>query len=230
MLNGKAKEEGITIMSNGTKIFEMIKMYDETGFPDDELSLGYGINVYQETINQYIREFLVNFKYLVRMMENYGFVLVEKAEAIKMGLPDSTGMFLELYNAIENENKLTAGGGNNHSGKYGKASLMTPEEKRISFMNRYFVFKKVRNDVDYARLARFVTEHEKQDAEVTADITVEKDAANRIRKIPGKKVVLTAFIPYEEPGAKTEVSDEPVLVTNIPTYGEPMKLKIKKRK
>jgi hypothetical protein len=230
MLSGKAKEDGITIMSNGTKIFEMIKMYDETGFPDDELSLGYGINVYQETINQYIREFLVNFKYLVRMMENYGFVLVEKAEAAKMGLPDGTGMFLELYNAMENENKRTTGGGNNHSGKYGKASLMTPEEKRISFMNRYFVFKKVRNDVDYARLARFVTDHEKQDAEVTADITMEKDVANRIRKVPGKKVVLTAFTPYEEEGAKTEVSDEPVLVTTIPTYGEPMKLKIKKRK
>jgi hypothetical protein len=228
MLSKKSKEEGITIMSNDAKIFEIIKMYDETGFPDDEMSLGYAINVYQETINQYIREFLVNFKYLIRIMENYGFVLVDKNEAKKMGLPDSTGMFAELYNAMESELKTTHG----NTGKYGKANLMTPEEKRISFMNRYFVFKKVRNDVDYSKLAKFITDYDTQDSQIETDLANETEKADKVWKIKGKKVTLATFTPYEgdlsESSKQNPASDEPVLVTNLPTYGEPMKLKIKK--
>jgi hypothetical protein len=96
-LKPKDKGESFVIMSDGRKIFEIIKMYDQTGFPDDDMSVGYPINVYQESINQYIQEYLVNFDYVKRIMEDYGFVLVFKNECIKMGLPDSTGMFSELF-------------------------------------------------------------------------------------------------------------------------------------
>ncbi|NBR15952.1 MAG: hypothetical protein EBU01_15455, partial [Crocinitomicaceae bacterium] len=57
------KGESWTIFKNDSKIFELTKMYDETGFPDTDMSLGYAINVYQESINQAFREFLVNFEY-----------------------------------------------------------------------------------------------------------------------------------------------------------------------
>ena len=36
------------------------------------MSLGYAIGVYQESINKTFKEYLVNFNYFVRMMENYG--------------------------------------------------------------------------------------------------------------------------------------------------------------
>ena len=65
-------------------------MYDQTGFPDDELSLGYGINVYQETINKVFREYLVNFEYFKRIMEDYGFILITNEEATQMRLPEAT--------------------------------------------------------------------------------------------------------------------------------------------
>ena len=55
LLRNKRKEEGFAIFKKDKKIFELNKMYDQTGFPDDELSLGYGINVYQETINKVFR-------------------------------------------------------------------------------------------------------------------------------------------------------------------------------
>jgi len=141
LLRNKKKEEGFAIFKKDKKIFELSKMYDQTGFPDDDLSLGYGINVYQETINKVFREYLVNFDYLIRIMEDYGFVLVSDEEAKQMKLPNPTGLFRELYDAMETEIKIDS----RKKSDYKDALYMSPEEKRISFMNRYFVFKKMRN-------------------------------------------------------------------------------------
>lgn len=141
MLKSVKKDEGVTIMKNDRKIYEVIKKYDQTGFPEDELSLGYPIHVFQESINQYIQEYLVNFPYFIRIMEDYGFVLATKEEARHMGLPSPDAMFSELFNIMEEEVKRNP----NRQADYRKAVFMSPEEKRISFMNRYFVFKKVRS-------------------------------------------------------------------------------------
>jgi len=150
-LKSVEKEKGITIMKEGRKIYEIIKMYDETGFPDEDMSLGYSINVFQESINQYFREYLVNFNYFIRIMEDYGFVIVKKEEAKHMNLPNGTGMFSELFALLENEVKTNSG----KRANYGKATYMSFEEKQISFMNRYFVFKKVR-DVDVKKMAHVI--------------------------------------------------------------------------
>lgn len=141
LLRQKLVDEGITIMKGGKKIYEIMKMYSQTGFPDDEQSLGYKINVYQETINKSFVEYLVNFDYLKRIMDDYGFVLVSKKEAEHMGLPSGSGLFNELY--VQMQNEITRSP--DKKNEYGDAYNMSPEEKQISFMNRYFVFKKVRN-------------------------------------------------------------------------------------
>jgi hypothetical protein len=55
-----------------------------------------------------------------------------------MGLPDGTGLFSELFRSMENEIKI-----NKFKAKdYGDAPNMTAYEKKISFLNRYFVYKK----------------------------------------------------------------------------------------
>ena len=141
LLKSKQNGENETIMSNDRKIFEITKLYHQTGFPDDDLSIGYAINVYQESINKVFREYLVNFDYFIRIMGDYGFVLVSKNEAQKMNLPDGSGLFSELFSFMENEIKRDPKSKND----YGNAINMSTEEKRISFLNRYFVFKKVRN-------------------------------------------------------------------------------------
>jgi len=161
--------EGTTIMKEGRKIYEIIKMYDQTGFPDEDMSLGYSINVFQESINQYFREYLVNFEYFTRIMEDYGFALVTKDEAKHMNLPNGTGMFSELFTLMELELK----GKMKNQANYRKAIFMSPEEKRISFMNRYFVFKKVR-DVDVKKMAHVIIKEaefeEKQSEETIKEI------------------------------------------------------------
>jgi hypothetical protein len=138
-LKNKRKEEGIAILRDDHKIYEITKMYDETGFPDDELSLGYMIHVYQDSINKTFPEYLVNFDYLVRMMENYGFALVGAEESTKCDLPHGSGMFSELFTMMENEIEQNPRRRND----YGRALSMNSDEKWISFMNRYFVFRKV---------------------------------------------------------------------------------------
>ena len=58
-------------------------------FADDETSLGYAIDVYQETINKTFREYLVNFEYLTNLMEDYGFVVLDKDELDSLKLENS---------------------------------------------------------------------------------------------------------------------------------------------
>jgi hypothetical protein len=144
MLNSLKINEAISIFKNNKKIWELTKKFDATDFIDDETSLGYGIDIYQETINKTFREYLVNYKYLLRVMENNGFVLLSETEYKQLNLPDTMGNFEQLYNFMKMEvekNPYLAK-------KLGSALELSDEEKQISFLNNYFIFKKIRN-VEY---------------------------------------------------------------------------------
>lgn len=131
-LKDRKQGEGLALRDGDTKIWEIVKEYSRETFADDETSLGYAINVYQETINKYFREYLVNFDYLIRAMENYGFAPLSDEEAREMGLPNGIGNFKLLY---EDRYRMTA------------------DEKYISYFNNYFVFKKIRTvDAEKVRL------------------------------------------------------------------------------
>ena len=211
LLKQKKNGEGITIIKNDRKIYEIIKMYDETGFPDTEQSLGYAVNVYQESINQLFREYLVNFDYFVQIMEDYGFILVPKTE-----VPRSTGLFSELFNVMEEEIKRNP----KKNADYGKALLMTPEEKRISFMNRYFMFKKVRN-VDVKKMAQVILTQDAliqkngednlvELADMAATVaTPSKENVQIAHKINKPKLTLKKFIPISIPVAAPEPAQAP---------------------
>ena len=74
-------------------------------------------------------------------MENYGFKLIDREEAQNLGLPEGSGLFSEMFMSMLEEIKK-----NKFKEKdYGKASQMTSFEKKISFLNRFFVYKKVIN-------------------------------------------------------------------------------------
>ena len=144
-LKNVEKGNGIQIndSENKVKIWEIKKDYDDEKFPDDSNCVGYKIDVFQESINQLIPEYLVNFDYLNRLMENFGFKIVSREEAKQKGLPEGNGLFSELYMVMLDEmkkNKYTGMGS-----EYGEAKNMTSYEKKISFLNRYFVYKKIRH-------------------------------------------------------------------------------------
>ena len=51
-----------------SKMLEIRKEYSENGFNEDTPCLGYTINVWQESINQWFNEYLVNFTYLTKLI------------------------------------------------------------------------------------------------------------------------------------------------------------------
>ena len=112
----------------------------------DETSVGYAINVFQDSINKYATEFLVNFNFLVRLLENYGFKLLGNEEAKHHGLPAGSGLFSELFQQMKRE---------------GIPADMSEKEKQISFLNRYFVFRKT-HDVNAEKVAKSMNVHHEE--------------------------------------------------------------------
>ena len=135
------EQPSFRIVKDEHTIWEIKKQYDKTEFREDSTSFGYGIEVYQESINMRFTEYLVNFDYLIRLMKVYGFELLTEEESNAIGLPHSAGSFKILFNQMiedmskDRKNKLL----------YTCASKLSEQEKTISFYNNYFIFKKVRN-------------------------------------------------------------------------------------
>ena len=188
LLKDKNEGESISIMDGEKKMFELTKMYSQSGFPDDDTGVGYSINVYQETIGKTFREYLVNFDYLIRLMEDYGFVLLTKDESVAVGLPNGSGLFDELFKSMEMEIKTNP----KRNADYKNASLMTIEEKRISFMNRYFVFRKVRN-VNVDKVYKSIVEESVVDKyrEKTVEEPIEKEEKITIKTVKKNKAKIT---------------------------------------
>ena len=217
LLKDKAENESVTIMRGDTKIFELTKKYNKTGFPDDEMSLGYTINVYQETINKTFLEFLVNNKFLVRIMEDYGFILIPKAEANQMGLPNGMGSFKELFVSLLDEESMNP----RKRIEYKTSDNMSPDEKMISFLNMYFVFKKVRS-LTLQQLNRIYSFGEISDEleDQSVDMTAIPEVRTRIKKLKRPKITIETTQPIimpqiEEvqiiPAKTTEPEPEPEL-------------------
>jgi len=62
---------------SGNRIWMLQKRYKKDSFPDDITSVGYKIDVFQESINSVQEEFLVNFDFLTSAMEQIGFFPVK---------------------------------------------------------------------------------------------------------------------------------------------------------
>jgi hypothetical protein len=141
LLRDKEKGESMQIVQDDVKVWEVTKQYANGTFNEDNSSsIGYRIDVYQDSINKTFSEYLVNFDYLNKVMSLYGFELIDKVTAAKFGLPNASGLFDELFRSMQAELKKSKSRGN----EYGTAASMSEYEKKISFLNRYFVYKKVR--------------------------------------------------------------------------------------
>ena len=143
-LRNKNVNESVTFNdeNTGKKIWEITKKYENSDFKDDASSIGYTIEVFQESINKAFDEYLVNFDYLTVIMEKHGFKLLNKDELKELDLPSSLGSFESLYNKLNDEVKSNM----RKKSEIGNSLHMNNMEKRISFLNNYFVYKKVRHD------------------------------------------------------------------------------------
>ena len=222
LLKKKNPGESIQILEDGKKIWEIIKSYDHTKFPDDSSSIGYRIDVFQESINQLIPEYLINFNYLERIMLNYGFQLIDSDEAKSLGLPNGCGFFSELFDEMTNEiskNKFKAS-------NYGKAPFMTSFEKKISFLNKYFIFKKINKHVNAEQVQLEFSEYNEIDAVVNrketyvaVEVAKEKvkqiDSYAKVRKL-NKKLLLVPATEAIEEMPKVTIPSEKITKKSIP--------------
>jgi ubiquinone/menaquinone biosynthesis C-methylase UbiE len=137
MLRNKTIGESLYGDIENTRVWEIRKQYEDDEFEPEESSLGYQIDVYQQSINQMFPEYLVHFEYLKKLLFEYGFEIPTEEEIQKLGLQQPTGLFANLFEEMKRDTKY----------KIGKALELVkdPVQKKISFLNRYFVFKKVRN-------------------------------------------------------------------------------------
>lgn len=140
MLKKKDIDDGVSIYEDNVKLWEIKKRYSLNSFEDDSTCLGYTIDVFQESINQPISEFLVNYDYLSRVMEDFGFQIVSRDEANELGLPDGSGLFSDLFSSLKDSSSKHK---KNYE-QYKDALNMNEYEKKISFLNRYVVYKKIR--------------------------------------------------------------------------------------
>ena len=185
-LKTKSQGESITIMSNEKKLWSITKQYNRDEFTADSSCLGYPIDVYQESINKTFQEYLVNFDYLTRLMENYGFRLLTRDESHAIGLPSSSGMFNELFGLMSDE--ITRN--KRKKTEYGQAIDMTSDEKYISFLNRYYIYKKVRDvNAEKISLALMNKTKEEELAELMSAKKVEKIVEEVIQEDKKKKPI-----------------------------------------
>jgi hypothetical protein len=181
------------------------------GYLDDETSIGYAIDVYQESINKTHREYLVNAVYLTRLMENYGFVLVPKAEAEQeYHLPNSMGSFQELFRLMASEISATE----KEKHDYWLAPKMNDTyHSTISFLNNYFIFKKERQ-VDAKSVSEaFIKNqglHEAMQEHLTVSVSDIVDASKGVNvvKAPEASAAAAAAAPKPKPAPRPKKAKE----------------------
>ena len=193
------KQESYSIHVDEKMIFDIQKKYKQTGFSGDKTGIGYAIDVYQESINKYATEYLVHFEYLNQLMQDYGFVLISNVEAKSMGFPDGSGLFKDLFKQMEKEKDTK---------NYGKSSTMSEYEKEISFLNRYFIFKKTHN-VDAKKVQKTLMSGLEEHVEVEVEPEKKKKEVKMVIRKLNKKVVLNKYEPVEE---KSNSSDSEFMI------------------
>jgi len=148
---------------SGETMWKIDKKYSGTkfGFTDKRPNFGKEIDVFVKTIGAVHTEYLVNFNYVDKMMEEYGFSKI------------SLKPFEDFYNElIEGKNLLDL-----TEKELEKDMLavknMSEEEKRFSFLSSGFIYKKERNAPD-SLMKKLVELIEKKDKLRMKDITVYK--------------------------------------------------------
>ena len=186
------ENDSIRIDKDGKKVFEIMKKYSSSvqDFPADETSVGLPIYVYQESIDKMFIEYLVHFDYFKRLLEDYGFVLLEQSELRAIGFSESTGLFNRLFGMMNKEIST------NPDIFVRNAPNMSIDEKYISFLNRYFIFKKVR-ELSQTSLKNMQiildvkVEEKEKEVEIQQEDDVPGNAINKkIRKVKNDRIVL----------------------------------------
>ena len=156
-LKGKKKISGTD--ESGQVIWSIDKEYKTTRFNANKNSLGREVKVFVKSIGNYHTEYLVNFDYLDKMLEDYGF---EKVRVTPFS-EEYENMMKENYS--NNKNMMNI---QNIDEKIGDS------EKEFSFLNNAFVYKKVKNAPEKERMALLKLMKKQETKEAKKEVVVDK--------------------------------------------------------
>lgn len=189
LLQGKPVDGSVVYTKNGKKIFEVVKKYSEDL---KEIGVGVAIDVYQESIDNMIREYLVNFEFLESLLREYGFAPMPEAECVASGIGNAhRSSFRKLHDECK---KARANKQTSRMNEFGLALEMSAEEKNISFLNEIFVYKKV-VQISPADMKALVKRYGTDDS-IGGPVTNKPTNANTpgaevyARKLPGHYIVI----------------------------------------
>jgi hypothetical protein len=151
---------------SGETMWKIEKKYSSKfSFTDKKGNFGKKIDVFVKTIGAVHSEYLVNFNYMKKIMEDYGFSMV----FIKP--------FEELYNELMEGKNLMDLSDKELEKDMEAVKKMSEDEKRFSFLSSAFMFKKERNSSD-TLMKKLVELMEKKDKIHNKGITAFKVDAN----------------------------------------------------
>ena len=177
-------QDSVFIINGDEKMWEIKKLYNKDTFPNTEECIGYTIDVFQESINTWQKEYLVNFDYLTSALQLYGFEPISDVEAVSFEFPSAIGSFKDLFDIMTEklENKSL------NYNSIGKANKMSSNEKEISFLNNYFIYKKKSNP-DAKAIANMIIhktdmdEEDEDDKEKTPKIKIKRRVIKLKKKV-----------------------------------------------
>jgi len=130
-LQGLEKGTAKSGMEKDAQVWRITKQYDEDAIPEGDGGFGLAVDVEFSTIGMEHREFLVPFALLQEKMRLIGCELLDAEELKAIGMVNSTATFDVSWDMAR---------------KKGKMYPMGDAEKEFSFMNRWFIFKRKRQE------------------------------------------------------------------------------------
>lgn len=128
LLRGVESKNGI---ENDVVLWDIKKQYEADQIPDGDGGFGLGIDVEFISIGKGHREYLVPFRLLEDKMRMIGCELLTAEELKEVGMVNSTATFDVSYAMAQ---------------KKGEKFPMGPAIKEFSFLNRWFIFKRKRQE------------------------------------------------------------------------------------
>lgn len=133
----KAQSNTVKSTKSNKVIWMLTKKYESFDFDSPQNNYGKEIDVFIESINNTVTEYLVDYQLLCKHFKEVGIVPMTENVIKKMGVRGANVSFRDLFMDMEGEHKDTTVLAIKNA-----VENMTSQEKRFSFLNRVYYFVK----------------------------------------------------------------------------------------
>lgn len=206
LLRGVEKGRSKVGKIEDTPIWTITKDYDKEELLPDDDSIGLAVDVEFISIGTTHKEYLVPFELLKKKLKTIGFELLEKKDLVELGLNASTNTFDVSYEMTQ---------------KAKKTYNMPDAVKEFSFLNRWFIFKRM-GEVGISDVPKITLPEAEEAAEVPREATAVAVDETEVENEDGKEVEEEVEVEEEEvseTGAKLPPRDKKFSEVEVFRFG-----------